>query len=780
MKRLLYLLFSFAFSLPLPFLLSAQADFWQKAEGPYGGYPNELIQTDSGVLYAVPARLFGILKSQNIFRSDDYGQHWSEIVFDLDSLAFLGDFSISPGGSLYTIGYDETSFITSIYRSDDDGTTWELLKQNADITMLYEMPGGTLIGRGKNYTEVLRSTDAGQNWSVIYNSPTDIFGTMRKMPGGDFIWFGGNDQDSSLYLVSQDSGSTWSVVKVPGENRQLFISPGGILLAEGFAGYANYRSADGGQSWQAISSGFNMVLSSFTALPSGRVIAAADDQEGLFYSDDEGQTWSPTSNEFAVTLLNDFISTDGGVLGYIHDALHKSTDGGETWVFMSEGMDLAQVYQMAFVSADTMFAHTAMGLWRTDNAGQNWSLIVDQPANAAERRFAYDPAGGLVVMADTALLWSNSLGDQFFDITPPGGVKPDFVRYRASDSLIIVNTPEGAVRSLDNGQSWQLLLPAQSGTLVNLAFHPGGRIYAYIIYDSGGAFFWFSDDQGSNWTPVQGDWNTTLEINELFISQTGDIFLFVATTDGNALRRSTDNGQTWFSHPNLGLFPLLSPYPFAENASGHLFVLSNLVVSRSLDKGLTWSLLPAQGNNHYLYDPVSPDQYLYMGNRFLGLMRTKTPTTQGAYLEGFVRHDADSDCTTQDAQTPLHNWIVKAAGEQTYYASTIADGHYLMFVDTGTYEISAAVPNSVWWEICESPQTLLLDSIQGRDTVDFSAISLSDCPLITVDLGIPWLRRCFDNPIVVNYCNQGAETAIDSYVDIWLDSFTTLVSCRQT
>ena len=65
------------------------------------------------------------------------------------------------------------------------------------------------------------------------------------------------------------------------------------------------------------------------------------------------------------------------------------------------------------------------------------------------------------------------------------------------------------------------------------------------------------------------------------------------------------------------------------------------------------------------------------------------------------------------------------------------------------------------------------------DSLDFAVSALSECPLMSVDVAIPQLRRCFDNTVYVSYCNSGSEPADSAWVDVELDPYLSLVSSDQ-
>lgn len=238
-----------------------------------------------------------------------------------------------------------------------------------------------------------------------------------------------------------------------------------------------------------------------------------------------------------------------------------------------------------------------------------------------------------------------------------------------------------------------------------------------------------------------------------------------------------DNGNSWHisdAPTGFNLYHL----PLLENTIGHFFAAGQNNIILSIDQGLTWQTLPWQNHHDILTYTISPNQHIYLG-LLDGLWRTTNPTTQGAYLHGHVRKDADAECSTDDAQQPLAKWNIQAAGDFTFYTTTNSEGAYQFFIDTGTYSIKANVPQALWWSLCDTVQTISIDTLYTTDTLDFTALALAECPLMSVSVGAHVLRRCFDNTVYVHYCNQGSETADSAWVDVALDPQLAFVSSAQ-
>ena len=153
------------------------------------------------------------------------------------------------------------------------------------------------------------------------------------------------------------------------------------------------------------------------------------------------------------------------------------------------------------------------------------------------------------------------------------------------------------------------------------------------------------------------------------------------------------------------------------------------------------------------------------------------PTGQffAGYLNGRVAFDENLDCLISTTDSPLKNWVVKASGVITSYDLTDADGNYFIGIGAGPYTVEVIPPNDLW-SLCESPAPVLLSNVGDTLSTDFSIQAAVDCPAMHVDIGVPFLRRCFSNNITVQYCNFGTVSAEDAFIEVTLDNLLEIES----
>jgi len=178
---------------------------------------------------------------------------------------------------------------------------------------------------GTNYG-LLYSWDGGVNWTnngggnisaVIITNNKDLFCSQNGFPG--------------IYYY-KPSISDW--VQVQGSNTinnilcfQQAIS-GEIYIGTRANGV--YKSVDGGFSWLSVNTGLpqNLNVNTIFINSSGKVYVGSD--KGLYYSNDNGNTWFETAlvNKIQALVIdkNDFIYVVSDAGNYF-----KSTDKGQTW-----------------------------------------------------------------------------------------------------------------------------------------------------------------------------------------------------------------------------------------------------------------------------------------------------------------------------------------------------------------------------------------------------------------------------------------------------------------
>lgn len=140
---------------------------------------------------------------------------------------------------------------------------------------------------------------------------------------------------------------------------------------------------------------------------------------------------------------------------------------------------------------------------------------------------------------------------------------------------------------------------------------------------------------------------------------------------------------------------------------------------------------------------------------------------------GKITGDLNSDCITSVDDPGLGNWLVTAIGtNHSYSIRSRNDGTFSLYADSTNSPYHVFVtPLNTLWELCQ-PSDVTVDIYGGNDTVvvDFIATPTLLCPQLSVNIGTPLLRRCFENWFTVEVCNNGSASAEDAYVVIQMDA----------
>ena len=210
-----------------------------------------------------------------------------------------------------------------------------------------------------------------------------------------------------------------------------------------------YRSTDGGQTWQ-------------------RVIAKDENTGGDDVEIDPSNPdvvyasmWEVREGPWEDN--NEFNGTGGG--------LFKSTDGGSTWQPLTNGLpkDLSQIY-IAIAPSDSkrLYATLAqasgkLGVYRSDDAGESWTKITDDPRPAGRigggdlPQPRVDPKNpDIVYVTSTVTMRSSDGGKTWMSFRgAPGGDDYQNMWINPNDgNTILLVSDQGAIVTVNGGATW--------------------------------------------------------------------------------------------------------------------------------------------------------------------------------------------------------------------------------------------------------------------------------------------------------------------------------------
>ncbi len=320
------------------------------------------------------------------------------------------------------------------------------------------------------------------------------------------------------------------------------------------------------------------------------------------------------------------------------------------------------------------FGAAAGGVWKTTDAGANWSPIFDKEdiasigaidVSASDPNIIYVGTGeacirgnitygnGVYKSLDGGRTWKN-IGLK--DTRHIGAIivhpkNPNIVFVAALGHAYGPNEERGIFRTTDGGATWQKVLYKDNKTgAIDVVFDPNNpnTLFASLweayrtpwSLSSGGpgSGLYKSTDGGSTWSRIEGHGLPSGIMGRIGITVSGAdsnrVFAMVESKEGG-LYRSDDGGENWIRMSEDGRLRQRAWYfshIFADPKSADTVYVLNTGMFRSTDGGRTFGLLPApHGDHHGLWiDPDNP-QRMINGNDGGATISTdngKTWTTQ--------------------------------------------------------------------------------------------------------------------------------------------------------
>ena len=182
----------------------------------------------------------------------------------------------------------------------------------------------------------------------------------------------------------------------------------------------------------------------------------------------ENNTWTSLGPEGTIAALavdtNNLSTLYAGTKG---GTVYKSTDGGKNWT----ATDLVSSYNVSALVIDpqdssTIYAGTGRGVFRSRDGGQNWMLVNSGLTYPTVKALAIDPANSSVLYAGTwgEGVFKNTRREVRWTQTNTGLKRP-FIYELAVDSkrpsFVYAGTPNGVLKSTDEGTTWTAVTPDQ-------------------------------------------------------------------------------------------------------------------------------------------------------------------------------------------------------------------------------------------------------------------------------------------------------------------------------
>ncbi len=307
----------------------------------------------------------------------------------------------------------------------------------------------------------------------------------------------------------------------------------------------------------------------------------------------------------------------------------------------------------------TYFAgYTGGGLWRTDDAGNNWRNISDGYFRSGSvGAIAVAPSDANVIyvgMGEHAIRGqSSTYGDGVYRSTDQGRTwtnvglgttrqisavrihpnNPDVVYVAAQGDRWKGSADRGIYRTMDGGKTWTMVLKGDNATsgasdlsmdatnprILYAAFWDHQRTPWMVRSGGAGSGIWKSTDAGDTWTRlIEGLPKLMGKIGVAVSPAHPDRVYAIIEAENGGLFRSDDAGKTWRLMSGDRLIQTRSWYYMhitADPKNADVVWISNAPLLKSIDGGRTFQNVPAtHGDNHGLWINPTDSRYLINSN----------------------------------------------------------------------------------------------------------------------------------------------------------------------
>jgi photosystem II stability/assembly factor-like uncharacterized protein len=439
----------------------------------------------------------------------------------------------------------------------------------SDIVMHPESKSTWYVAVGSG--GVWKTTNRGTTWTPIFDAENSYsIGSIAIDPhDSNIVWVGTGENVSGRHVgygdgvyKSLDGGKSWTNVGLkqsehigmirfdPNQSGVVYVAAQGPLWS-GDGDRGLYKSIDGGANWEKILGG------------------------GKYTGVNEVHLDPRDSNVlYAVThqrLRNVAALMDGGP----ESGIHKSTDGGETWQELTNGLPEENMGKIGFAispqNPDVVYATIEVtrrkgGFWRSDDGGQNWEKRNDYISGATgphyyQEIFASPHAFDLVYAMDHTMHITHDGGTTFAKVDQRNKhVDHHALAFDPDDpDYLLSGTDGGVYESYDSASNWRFISNLPVTQFYKVAVDNDEPFYN--VY--GG-----TQDNSTQGGPSRTDNNVGIRNSDWFLTLGGDGHQ-PATDPSNAdiVYSESQQGHLYRYDRKTGEVVFIQPQPAADEPS---------------------------------------------------------------------------------------------------------------------------------------------------------------------------------------------------------------------
>ncbi|MDQ7817695.1 MAG: T9SS type A sorting domain-containing protein [Melioribacteraceae bacterium] len=373
------------------------------------------------------------ISGNGTYKSTDGGKTWIDIGKN-------GNMSWTTISMLVTSKYIFISAPNGVFRSEDDGLTWQsltVLPLNRNYYLYSMVEKNNKLYATQN-RELIFSMDFGETWENV----SGVTGST----GLNFICTDKIYVSTNIGIFSSDDdGSTWEkendgLEYIHSAVQSIAIKDSSILMN---SDTGIYKSNDHGQNWNKIKN-----------LGGTLFVDGSTIYSGLSKSIDNGMTWISISNGLpSFRTLWSIIKKDGILFLGTSEGVYKSLDDGTTWTVSNNGFTpVSEIYSMISYNVN-IYVSNWFGVYKSTDNGNSWTYIGLNNIKALASGNNYIYSGSFDSQnQDFQKLYRMSLtNQQWQEVLTTNNVQT----IATSGQNIFVGTEKGILLSIDEGLTWR-------------------------------------------------------------------------------------------------------------------------------------------------------------------------------------------------------------------------------------------------------------------------------------------------------------------------------------
>ena len=512
--------------------------------------------------------------------------------------------SIIESNSKNQLYLDNNSYSEGVITSSNLGATFaKSLNIYQKVLDIYIAPNDDIYVGIKEGEKVYRSTTNGASWQII---ATGIF----ALEANNFAI----DKEGFLFLATNAGvyRSNNPIISISTIGSPTLFSPNNNSGSISLTPTLSWTSVNGAISYHlqvSTNSNFSTTVLSQSGITSTSKLISSLLNNTTYYwrvNATDGNvisswsdTWSFTTQSISsLWQSTNWPSQNLGIqaiatnkLNHIfvctaNDGIYRSSDLGNTWVKLSNGLSFNYISSISIDEFDRIFIGThGDGVYFSNNNGNSWSKI-GLGTIRVNKIFALN---NYVFAGDgfncTGVYRTSNLGSSWYNVKNGLGVCTGNVII-TKDGLVFGGSGiEGMYKSTNYGNSWQQINNGLTSTnIATMVADNFGNIFVgtqtNIYTGMQGKGIFKSNNNGTSWQNLTSG-ITTNEIAQLALSYNGVV---VTSGAGNqAIFKSTNSGNTWIQF-NQGLPNPAGVGPIGITKSGYIFAAVNDKIYKYFDQ----------------------------------------------------------------------------------------------------------------------------------------------------------------------------------------------------